>query len=116
MQLFSRKMGPWELDFVSIMKRVVLYVVAHTETRNFKPLVHEGEAIALVGAVSWLQNQGHQKVLIEVDCQQVANNINKDCSEYEEIIQQCKTLLKYTPNFKVCFIQRQTNRVAQQRI
>jgi len=36
-----------------------------------------GEAIALAGAISRLQSRGHQRVLLEVDCQRVVNSINK---------------------------------------
>lgn len=70
-----------------------------------------------MGAISssWLGSKGYHNVVIEVDCQRVSNSVNKehvDSSEFREIVKHCKTLLKSSPDYKVCFIRRKANLVA----
>jgi len=91
------------------------FVCARTETRNFIPVVHEGEAIALAGALEWLKNKCPHNVEIEVNCQRISNSVNKehiDSSGFGEIIRHGKSLLKSSLLYKVCFTPRQTNLIA----
>lgn len=51
-------------------------------------------------------------ITVEMDCQSVVNRVyngHTDFSEFGVTIQQCRLLLQSLPNFKVCFVRKETD-------
>jgi len=92
-----------------------LFVKAATIWYEGKSLPQEAEAVGLRDAISWIRRLGLSKVLIELDCKLVVDNIfyrKSNQSEFGSIIFECRSLLKHYPNFKINFVMGQANFVS----
>lgn len=75
----------------------------------------EGEAYALMLAITWLTNLGYEEAILEFDCKLLVDHLHssiEDHTEFGDLVMQCKYLLSFKPLFKVHFIKRQANEVA----
>lgn len=75
----------------------------------------EVEALSLLEALTFADNQGMTSVIFESDCKLVVDAIISTYSplnEFEDIISRCKTLLASHSNYSVTYVRRQANRVA----
>lgn len=89
------------------------FVKAHCGWRHGYPLVHEGEAWALLLiTLQWLLTNGFEKVIIEFDCKLVLDALHPSKTNHSEfgfIIKKCKNILSF---FSYLFVRRQANSVA----
>jgi ribonuclease HI len=72
----------------------------------------EGEAWGLYQGIKWITSSGYHKVVFELDCKMVVDDIHNNYpnhSEYGSIIQDCKNILDLYNDFVVVFTRRQAN-------
>lgn len=75
----------------------------------------EGEAYALLLAITWLTNFGYEEAILESNCKLLVDHLHssiEDHTEFGDFVMQRKHLLRFKPLFKVHFIKRQANGVA----
>ncbi|CAN1191226.1 hypothetical protein LINPERHAP2_LOCUS40933 [Linum perenne] len=75
----------------------------------------EGEAAALLTALRWVSEDGHDDVIFEIDAESVKHALNDnelDASEFGCIIQQCRDILLRFPHFRVQVVRRNRNQAA----
>jgi len=75
----------------------------------------EAEALSLLEALTFPDNQGMEFVIFESDCKLVVDTIistSTPSNEFGDIIYRCKTLLASHNNYSVFYVRRQANRVA----
>ncbi|CAN1797971.1 hypothetical protein LINPERHAP1_LOCUS21500 [Linum perenne] len=92
-------------------------VSIQTSWRRGLPTVREGEALALLEALEWLENSGYNDVIIEVDSSSVAAAVmsyEDDETEFGDIIVQCREISNSQPLFQVRSVRRNRNRVAHE--
>jgi ribonuclease HI len=88
------------------------FILAMTTHENVVMTAQEAEAWSLYQGIQWVANLGYNKVIFELDCKIVVDDVNKmsiNQSEYGSIIQNCRTLLHHYNNFIVVFARRQAN-------
>jgi ribonuclease HI len=76
---------------------------------------HEGEALALLGAMKELQQRGFHNVIFEIDAQVLVGAIKRQnigVSEFSSIVSKIKCFLSLYSGFEVKPIRRQANRIA----
>jgi ribonuclease HI len=76
---------------------------------------NEGEALALLEAMTTLQLRGYHNVIFETDAQNIVGALRsrkQGVSEFSTIINKIRRLLSLFPGFEVKPIRRQANRVA----
>ncbi|KAK2448162.1 hypothetical protein QL285_007458 [Trifolium repens] len=72
----------------------------------------EAEAWGLCKGIEWIAQFGHNKVIFEMDCKMVVDDVHKyrpNRSEYGSLIRHCRTLLSNYSDFVVGFARRQAN-------
>ncbi|KAK2386904.1 hypothetical protein QL285_060742 [Trifolium repens] len=72
----------------------------------------EAEAWALQQGILWMAMLGYRKVIFELDCKTVVDDINSskdNHSEYGLLIVDCKSMLFTHSNYVVTFTRRQAN-------
>ena len=72
----------------------------------------EAEAWGLCKGIEWIAQLGYNKVIFEMDCKMVVDDVHKykpNRSEYGSIIRNCRTLLSNYSDFVVGFARRQAN-------
>ncbi|CAN1171323.1 hypothetical protein LINPERHAP2_LOCUS29489 [Linum perenne] len=77
----------------------------------------EGEAMALREAMVWMQQEGQRDVVFETDSQALFHSIDQrqdDVSEFGLIVRSCLSFLFTFPQWKVCYVRRERNRVAHE--
>ncbi|CAN0891206.1 hypothetical protein LINGRAHAP2_LOCUS16872 [Linum grandiflorum] len=76
----------------------------------------ENEAFAVWEGLKWCVDLELDHVIIESDAQVVVNAIGgegvEDRLEFGDIIRRCRSILLSKPEFKVCFVRRDSNQVA----
>ncbi|CAN1814009.1 Putative ribonuclease H protein At1g65750 [Linum perenne] len=79
--------------------------------------VREGEVLALLDALLWLQANGVQRAILETDSVVVANAVQgtgDDNTEFGRLVTLCRNILASQPLFAVQFIRRNRNQVAHE--
>jgi ribonuclease HI len=74
--------------------------------------VNEAECLVLKRKLEWIVTLERYNAILEMDCKLVIDDINKNklnLSEYDMILQDCKTFLSHHNNYKVVFTRRQEN-------
>ncbi|KAK2362458.1 hypothetical protein QL285_087521 [Trifolium repens] len=90
------------------------------ESRGFIPafschdndMYTAAEAWGLCKGIEWIAQLGYNKVIFEMDCKMVVDDVHKykpNRSEYGSIIRNCRTLLSNYSDFVVDFARRQAN-------
>nr|KYP35971.1 Putative ribonuclease H protein At1g65750 family [Cajanus cajan] len=77
---------------------------------------NEAEAMACLEAITWLANSHYEKVLIELDCKKVVDDLYDSTSlfsEYGRLSYKGRSLLALHKNLEVRFVRRQANHVAR---
>ncbi|CAN1805614.1 hypothetical protein LINPERHAP1_LOCUS24336 [Linum perenne] len=77
----------------------------------------EGEALALLDAMEWVEEEGFQQVQFEVDSEIVAKAVNgseSDLSEFGGIIDRCKQFLCFRRDCCVVVVRRDRNKAAHE--
>lgn len=74
--------------------------------------VREGEAMALLSALEWVEQLGMTNVIFEMDGKVVLDNIlqsSDEQTEFGSIINHCKELLQRNSTCSISFIRRTAN-------
>jgi hypothetical protein len=72
----------------------------------------EGEACGLQQAMMWMEMLGYHKVIFEIDCKMVVDDVHnkkQNNSEYCTVVDDCRTILSNHSYFLVAFTRRQAN-------
>ncbi|XP_045831364.1 uncharacterized protein LOC123922710 [Trifolium pratense] len=88
------------------------FILAMTAHEDVVMTAQEAEAWSLYQGIQWVASLGYNKVVFELDCKIVVDDVNKmsiNQSEYGSIIQNCRTLLHHYNDFIVVFTRRQAN-------
>jgi ribonuclease HI len=91
------------------------FIKAGTMWKEATYTVAEGEALALLEAMSTMVSEGATQVIFETDSKCVVDaihSLHSGSSEFSTIIRNVKCILLSNPNFMVKFIKRQANMVA----
>ncbi|CAN1191764.1 Uncharacterized mitochondrial protein AtMg00310 [Linum perenne] len=75
----------------------------------------EGEAAALLTAMRWVTEEGHNNVIFESDADVIRHALadtSEDLSEFGCLIAQCRDILRSFPHFRVQVVRRNRNQVA----
>ncbi|CAN1274310.1 Putative ribonuclease H protein At1g65750 [Linum perenne] len=75
----------------------------------------EGEAAALLTAMRWVTEEGHNDVIFESDADVIRHALadtSEDLSEFGCLIAQCRDILRSFPHFRVQVVRRNRNQVA----
>jgi len=75
----------------------------------------EAEALSLLEALTFADNQGMESVIFESDCKLVVDAIistSAPLNECGDTISRCKTLLAFHSNYCVFYVKRQINKIA----
>ncbi|KAK2383934.1 hypothetical protein QL285_071338 [Trifolium repens] len=91
------------------------FIMGGSSWINGKCSSNEGEALALLEAMTTLQFRGYNDVIFETDAQNIVGAIRsrkQGISEFSVIINKIKCLLSLCSGFEVKLIRRQANRVA----
>ena len=78
------------------------------------PMVKESEALALLGAMTWVHLTGYYMKKFEIYCKEVVDASKHDMpndTEFELILRRCHILFCFEPSFKVIHIRRNANEV-----
>ncbi|XP_075507369.1 uncharacterized protein LOC142544190 [Primulina tabacum] len=70
------------------------------------PMVKECEVLALINAITWIQEMNLTNVIFELDAKNVVDAINSpadDATEFGSLVHQCKLLLNQGTAFSVQF-------------
>ncbi|CAN1800986.1 Putative ribonuclease H protein At1g65750 [Linum perenne] len=81
------------------------------------PEPREGEALALLDAMVWIEEEGYQQVIFEVDSEIVAGAVNgrdEDLSEFGGIIERCRSFLHVRRDCSVVVVRRDRNKAAHE--
>lgn len=71
---------------------------------------HEGEVLALLNALLWVEDLGLHHLNFETNCKSLVDNIYHPREDhFGAITRQCKQILEANPTFTVEFVRRQTN-------
>ncbi|CAN1227220.1 hypothetical protein LINPERPRIM_LOCUS2783 [Linum perenne] len=79
------------------------------------PPVKEAEASCLREAIRWAMELGRRPVIFETDSlmvKQAVGGRSADITEFGRIVDECRSLLFSQPQFKVVFVRRECNRIA----
>lgn len=79
------------------------------------PDPQEVEAKGVMEGIKWLSELDLRRVIIELDCKAVMDDIRGVCNfvtEFDSILSSCNSLLSNLQNYIVSFIRRQANIVA----
>lgn len=74
----------------------------------------EGEALALLEALRWLQDLQVDHVTFESDCKYMVDQLHsdeQDLTEFESILEHCRDILRVKPHYRVGFVKRQANNI-----
>ncbi|CAN1828205.1 hypothetical protein LINPERHAP1_LOCUS32159 [Linum perenne] len=102
---------------ISLRNHEGAVVSIRTSWRRGLPTVKEGEALALLEAMEWLENSGYRDVIIEVDSSIVAAAVmshEDDTTEFGGIIAKCREICNSQSSFQVNGVRRNRNRVAHE--
>ncbi|CAN1191227.1 hypothetical protein LINPERHAP2_LOCUS40934 [Linum perenne] len=81
------------------------------------PEPREGEALALLDAMCWIEEEGFQQVVFEIDSEIVAGAVNggdEDLSEFGGIVERCKQFLLVRRDCSVVVVRRDRNKAAHE--
>ncbi|CAN1145571.1 hypothetical protein LINPERHAP2_LOCUS14751 [Linum perenne] len=93
------------------------FIKCRTTWKRGLPEPREGEALALLDAMEWIEAQGFQQMQFEVDLDVVVNAINssvEDSSEFGGIVERCKHILLLRQDFRVLVVRRDRNKAANE--
>ncbi|EEF30102.1 conserved hypothetical protein [Ricinus communis] len=77
--------------------------------------VRESETMRLREALSWIRGKWYQRVIFELDCQQIVHavtNFLASVDEFGSLIRECAELLAENNSYSVIFVKRQANEIA----
>ncbi|CAN1854604.1 hypothetical protein LINPERHAP1_LOCUS41395 [Linum perenne] len=92
-------------------------VSCRTSWRIGKPEVREGEALALLDALLWIEQSGYEQVIFEVDSAEVESATRREgreSTEFGMIISDCKDVLVSRQDFRVVVVRRDRNKAAHE--
>ncbi|CAN1812128.1 hypothetical protein LINPERHAP1_LOCUS26436 [Linum perenne] len=92
------------------------FISCKTLWRSGRPEVKEGEALALLEAMQWVEQSEYDRMVFEVDAllvRQAVYSEEKDLIEFGMIIKKCKDILRSRPSFEVVAVGRDRNKVAR---
>ncbi|CAN1845493.1 hypothetical protein LINPERHAP1_LOCUS37861 [Linum perenne] len=81
------------------------------------PEPREGEALALLDAMVWIEEEGCQLVIFEVDSEIVVGAVigsDEDLSEFGGIIERCRLFLRVRRDCSVVVVRRDRNKAAHE--
>lgn len=91
------------------------FVVGHTVHSPSAPAAKEPETLCLLDALQWIQSLHMENVIFESDAKTLVDVIHSNKSnifEFSALVDDCKVILQIKQTFKVCFVKRQANTIA----
>ncbi|KAK2379967.1 thioredoxin family protein [Trifolium repens] len=87
------------------------FIIAMSTHINAVMTPTEAEAWALQQGILWMAMLGYRKVIFELDCKTVVDDINSSKDNHSKglLIVECKSMLFTHSNYVVTFTMRQTN-------
>ncbi|CAN1767936.1 hypothetical protein LINPERHAP1_LOCUS10452 [Linum perenne] len=92
-------------------------VSCRSSWKRGRPAVRDGEALALLEALLWVEHSVYTNVVFEVDSTEVEQAIKhggRDVSEFGLIISECRHIVSSRQDFSVVVVRRDRNKAAHE--